>query len=74
MWYVFRQRAEQIREDRQREADQFRLARLAESRETFSPRPPWTSTFRRRAARASLAVGRLATRVADALDSEVVRA
>jgi hypothetical protein len=73
MWYVLHQQAAQIIEERQREADRIRLARLAETGETFVPGPSFASVVRHGAARATLVVGRQATRVARALDPDLVR-
>ena len=71
-WYLYHQRATDIIRERQREADQVRLAHLARLAEE-GRLPAHRVTFagpRHGIARAILAVGRWATRLAKALDVE----
>lgn len=71
-WYLYHQRATDIIRERQREADQVRLAhlaRLAEEGRAPAQRVAFAGP-RRGAARAILAVGHSVTRLAQALDVE----
>jgi hypothetical protein len=73
MWYFQHQRASQIIAERAREADKIRLARLirlSEEGRAAAPGRTGLAVLRRAAARAVLAVGRSATRLAEALDTE----
>ena len=71
-WYLYHQRATDIIRERQREADQVRLAHLARL-EDEGRLPAQRVTLagpRHGVARAILALGRSATRLAQALDVE----
>ena len=71
-WYLYHQRATDIIRERQREADQVRLAHLARLAEE-GRLPAHRVTLagpRHGVAQAILAVGRSVTRVAEALDVE----
>jgi len=72
-WFVQLQFANEIFAAREAEASQNRLAHLAAGQ--VSPgRSASVGLARRVGARGALVVGRFATRLADALDSDVVRA
>ena len=75
-WYLYHQQAKDIIAQRQREADQIRLARLAqldqEGGSSGVPRPLLAGP-RRALAGVILAVGRSATRLATALDADADR-
>jgi hypothetical protein len=72
-WYVQLQHANEILATREAEAGQLRLAHLAAGQVNTGRRAS-VGLARRVGARGALVVGRFATRLADALDSEVVRA
>jgi hypothetical protein len=72
-WFMYHQRATDLIRERQREADQIRLAHLARLSEEDGLVPASHTALagpRRAAARAILVVGRSATRLAEALDVE----
>ena len=72
-WFMYHQRATDLIRERQREADQIRLAhlaRLSEKDGLSSVSRTALAGPRRAAARAILVVGRSATRLAEALDVE----
>ena len=75
-WYLYHQRAEEIIREREREAQQRRLAWLAAAAESGRPRKPRGHTgIRHSLARAIHAAARSAARLAHALDAdaEVIR-
>jgi hypothetical protein len=72
-WFVQLQQANQMVADREIEASQLRLARLAAGQSRDGQRRA-AGLARRLAARLALVVGRFATRLAGVLDSEAVRA
>jgi hypothetical protein len=72
-WFVQLQFANEIFAAREAEASQNRLAHLAAG-QVSAGRGASVGLARRVGARGALVVGRFATRLADALDSEVVRA
>jgi hypothetical protein len=72
-WFVQLQHANEVLAAREAEASRTQLAHLAAG-QVSSGRGASVSLARRVGARGALVVGRFATRLADALDSEVVRA
>jgi hypothetical protein len=72
-WFVQLQHANEILAAREAEASRIRLAHLA-SGQVNAGRGTSVGLARRVGARGALVVGRFATRLADALDSDVVRA
>ena len=74
MWYFLYQQAREVVAERELEADQHRLAYLAAGQLTGASRRSPAGLIRRSAARVSLAVGRVATRVAGAIDADVAQA
>jgi hypothetical protein len=72
-WFVQLQHANQILAAREAEARHLRLAHLAAGQVSHGRGTP-VGLARRVGARGALVVGRFATRIADALDSEIVHA
>jgi hypothetical protein len=72
-WFVQLQQANQILAAREAEASRRSLARLAAGQVHLDPQRPSVGVVRRSAARLALVVGRSATRIARAIDAEVVR-
>jgi len=72
-WFVQLQQANQILAAREAEASRFRLASVAAGQVSRDMQRPPVGRARRLAARLALVVGRVATRLAGALDAEIVR-